>query len=171
MSQAAEIVTSGVALARLAGLSNLHPSVVVVGKVLAAIGSRRASLSQDATRALYGLITETANLSTLTSEAVGKRLEESLRSASERDHVAILEAISQVGQLAELEGDSKTAVLVEIIRSNGETRRKEIEALMRYQMLGGVVVGLPAIILAIGKAIDIARPNKWHESLFGTGGR
>ena len=78
-----------------------------------------------------------------------------------------MEALSQVSEIADLNGDEKSKLMIEIVRERGESRRREIDAVVVTQVVGGVVVGLPAVILAVGKAIDMARPPTWWESITG----
>ena len=159
-------ISTGMELARMAGMK-LLPAVPVLAKVLATIGERKATLEREATKALYDLILETSKTAAKTGENLEGVFQKAFEGASDRQRIAIIEAMTQVGNLANFEGDQKTAILVEVISSTERSRLEEIKATKWLTIIGTSLAGLPALILAIGKAVNIGRKPTMWESIFG----
>ena len=163
LPEAVTVVETGSDLARLASLSKLHPSLAVVASVLNAIASNRARLSQEASESLYSLISETTKQTSLSASQMQQDLANSLRISSEQERLGLMEAISQVADIAEMNRDHKSKLLISITEGNSASRQLEIKAATVAQLAITAAIGLPAIILAVGQAIEASRP-RWHES-------
>lgn len=152
-------------LKTISNLPNLIPSVVTITCVLKAIGENNAELDRDASLELRNLFIKTGEMTGNLNKVINDSLENTFKNSSDRTHIAILESLSCIDKLGNIDGDHKAKIMEKAVEENIAVRKQEIKYAGDINKIfaSGATAGM--VIFAASIAYKYARKPTFMESL------